>query len=289
VVRGEKVIDILEIEPEVTDSEGAVPAPKIKGKIKFENVKFAYVGDEYVLNDLSCHIPRSRTTVLIGPTGAGKSTIAKLLLRLYEPSDGVIYLDRRDITEYQIQSLRRKITSLTQEVFLFRTSLKDNIAFGKRRATPEEIKRAARLVGADSFIEKFPDGYDTEVGEGGLTLSGGQRQKISFARAALRDSPIMIFDEPATGLDIHAEKIVKEALHALKPGRTLLVITHRLNFLDLADWAVFIRDGKLVEEGDPLELVNNKGEFYNFVASEIDRTGYDEWPGKFLRAETGGS
>jgi ABC-type multidrug transport system fused ATPase/permease subunit len=289
VVRGEKVIDILEIEPEVSDGDGAVPAPKIKGRIKFENVNFAYVKDNYVLRDLSCHIPRSKTTVLIGPTGAGKSTIAKLLLRLYEPSDGVIYLDRRDISEYQIQSLRRKITSLTQEVFLFRTSLKDNIAFGKRRATMEEIERAARLVGADRFIDKFPDGYDTEVGEGGLTLSGGQRQKISFARAALRNSPIMIFDEPATGLDIHAEKIVKEALQALKPGRTLLVITHRLNFLDLADWAVFIRDGGLVEEGKPLELINNKGEFYNFVAQEIDRTGYDEWPDKFLHAGTEGS
>lgn len=289
VVRGEKIVEILEIEPEVMDREGAIPAPKIRGRIKFENVNFAYVGDNYVLRDLSCHIPRTKTTVLIGPTGAGKSTIAKLLLRLYEPSDGVIYLDRRNISDYEIQSLRKRITSLTQEVFLFRTTLKDNIAFGKRHATMEEIKQAARLVGADRFIEKFPDGYETEVGEGGLTLSGGQRQRVSFARAALRNSPMMIFDEPVTGLDIHAEKIVKEALRALKLGRTLLVITHRLNFLDLADWTVFIRDGRLVEEGDPMELLNKKGEFCKFVAREVDRTGYEEWPGRYLHAGTEGS
>jgi ATP-binding cassette subfamily B protein len=284
VVRGEKIIEILEIEPEVKDSEGAVLVPKIKGKIKFENVDFAYTDENYVLKDFSCHIPRTRTTVLIGPTGAGKSTIAKLLLRLYEPSRGAIYLDRGNISEYEIQSLRKKITSLTQEVFLFRTTLKDNIAFSKRHATMEEIRQAARLVGADQFIEKFPDGYETEVGEGGLTLSGGQRQRVSFARAALRNSPIMIFDEPVTGLDIHAEKIVKDALYALKPGRTLLVITHRLNFLELADWSVFIRDGRLVEEGEPLELLSKKGEFYEFVAHEVDRTGYDGWPGRSLPA-----
>ncbi len=278
IVRGEKVMEILEIMPEVTDREEAISARDVVGDIRFDKVDFAYTNDDLVLRELSCTIPPNKTTVLIGPTGAGKSTIAKLLLRLYEPSGGTIYIDGRDISEYRIQSLRKRINSLTQEVFLFRTSLKENIAFGKRHATRDEIEQAARLVGADGFIRKFPDGYDTQIGEGGLTLSGGQRQRISFARAALRNSPIMIFDEPATGLDVHAEKEAREALRALKPGRTLLIITHRLNFLELADWAIFIRDGKLVEEGDPLELLDNKKGFHEFVAHEIDRTGFNKWP-----------
>lgn len=278
IVRGEKVMEILEIEPEVKDREDAVSARNVVGHIRFDKVDFSYTNKDFVLRELCCTIPPNKTTVLIGPTGAGKSTIAKLLLRLYEPSGGTIYIDGKNISDYRIPSLRKRIGSLTQDVFLFRTSLKENIAFGKRRATLQEIENAARLVGADEFIRKFQDGYDTEIGEGGLTLSGGQRQRISFARAALRNSPIMIFDEPATGLDIHAEKEAKEALRALQPERTLLIITHRLNFLELADWAIFIRDGKLVEEGNPLELLDNKKEFYEFVSHEIDRTGFNKWP-----------
>lgn len=286
VVRGEKVMEILEIEPEVKDREGAVWLHKVKGRIRFENVTFAYTGDNYVLRDFSCFIPRSKTTVIIGPTGAGKSTVAKLLLRLYEPQQGIISIDGRDISEFKIQSLRRKITSLTQETFLFQTSLRDNIAFSKREATQQEIEKAARMVGVDQFIKKLPEGFDTIVGGGGLTLSGGQRQRISFARAALRDSPIMIFDEPATGLDIHAEREAKEALKAIKPHRVLIIITHRLNFLELADWTILIRDGKLVEEGKPLELFHRRGDFYHYVGQEITRTGYSRWSGGPVQART---
>lgn len=286
VVRGEKVMEILEIEPEVKDRDDAVWAHKIKGRIRFEKVTFAYAGDNYILRDFSCSVPRSKTTVIIGPTGAGKSTIAKLLLRLYEPQQGIISIDGRDISEFKIQSLRRKITSLTQEAFLFQTSLRDNISFSKREATQQEIEKAAYMVGADQFIKKLPEGYDTIIGGGGLTLSGGQRQRVSFARAALRDSPIMIFDEPATGLDIHAEREAKEALRALKPHRVLIIITHRLNFLELADWAVFIRDGRLVEEGKPMELFHQRGDFYDYVGHEITRTGYSQWPGGHVEART---
>lgn len=287
VVRGEKIMETLEIEPEVKDREGAVSARGIKGEIRFDNVSFSYVNKQLVLKDLSCRIPAKKTTVLIGATGAGKSTIAKLLLRLYENSGGTISIDGREISEYSIQSLRKRITSLTQEVFLFRTTLKENIGFGKRQAGQEEIEQAARLVGADEFIRRFQNGYETEIGEGGLTLSGGQRQRIGFARAALRDSPVMLFDEPATGLDIHAEKVAMEALAALKVNRTLLIITHRLNFLQLADWAIFIRDGRLVDEGEPQVLLGRKGEFHDFVTGEIVRTGYDRWPGKALSPLTG--
>ncbi len=279
IVRGEKIMEILEIEPEVKDREDAKSASGVKGDIIFENVNFSYNSNEHVLKNLSLQIPANKTTVIIGPTGAGKSTVAKLLLRLYDHQDGHIYIDGKNIENYKIKSLRKRITSLTQDVFLFRATIAENIAFGKPRATIDEIAEAARFAGADEFIDRLPDGYDTIVGEGGSTLSGGQRQRISFARATLRNSPVMIFDEPAAGLDIHAEKEAKDALAKLKGNHTLFIITHRLNFLDLADWAVFIRDGETMEEGEPLELLNKKDDFYNFVSVEIERTGYSEWPG----------
>jgi len=281
VVRGEKVMEVLEIEPEVRDHDNALSAREVKGNIKFENIKFAYVNDNYVLNGLNCTIPPMKTTILIGHTGAGKSTVAKLLLRLYEPQEGNIVLDGNNIAEYKIRSLRKRITSLTQETFLFRTTIRENISFGNHRASDEEIEKAVKLVGAEEFINRLPDGYDTMVGEAGLTLSGGQRQRISFARAALKNSPVMIFDEPATGLDIHAEEEAKKALRALKPDHTLIIITHRLNFIELADWAIFISDGKLIEEGPPIDLIGGRGRFYDYVAQEINQTGSINLPDKY--------
>jgi len=274
IVRGEKIMEILEIKPEIEDHEGAVSASQIAGDIQFDNVGFRYVSGHEALKGLNMVIPKGKTTVLIGSTGAGKSTIAKLLLRLYEPQSGTIHIDGRNINEYKIRSLRKRITSLTQDMFLFRTSISENIAFGRSKATREEIEAAARLVGADGFIRNLPEGYETLVGEGGVTLSGGQRQRISFARAALRNSPIMIFDEPATGLDIHSEKGAMEALRAFKPGRTLLIITHRLNFLALADWAVYIEDGTLVEQGNVSDLLERKREFYLYVDHVTDKSSH---------------
>jgi ABC-type multidrug transport system fused ATPase/permease subunit len=286
IVRGEKIMEILEIEPEVKDRENAISASHIKGDISFEKVDFRYVENSPVLVDLNLRMPAKKTTVIIGPTGAGKSTIAKLLLRLYETKSGKVLIDGHDISEYRIKSLRKRVTSLTQDIYLFRGTLAENIAFGKPKATMDEIEAAARTAGADEFIGKFPTGYDTLVGEAGVTLSGGQRQRISFARATLRNSPVMIFDEPATGLDIHAEKEAKNALRAMKENRTLCIITHRLNFLELADWTIFIRDGHLVEQGYPGDLLENKGEFYRFVSHEVSRTGYSEWPQNMIKGET---
>jgi ABC-type multidrug transport system fused ATPase/permease subunit len=276
-VRGEKIMEILDLETEAHDREDAVSAKEVRGEIRFEHVGFSYVDDHPVLDDLSCRIPEGKTTLIVGATGAGKSTIAKLILRLYEPGSGTIHLDGRDITQYRIKSLRKRITPLTQETFLFRATIGENIAFGRRRATQHEVETAATLVGADDFIRRLPEGYETLVGEGGLTLSGGQRQRISFARAALRSSPIMIFDEPATGLDVHAEREAKEVLRTLGTGRTLIMITHRLHFLDQADWVVFIRDGRLVEEGTPDALVTARGEFFEFVNRGQDQAEVDAW------------
>lgn len=266
-IRGEKTMELLELQPEVQDTESGLSAKEIKGDIHLEKVTFSYNGSQNVIKDFSCHIPQSKTTLIIGSTGAGKSTIAKLILRLYKPDKGNIIIDGKEITEYRIRSLRKNISPLAQETFLFRTTISENIAFSRRQVIQDEVENAARMVGADEFIRHLPEGYDTLVGEGGLTLSGGQRQRISFARAALRKSPVMIFDEPATGLDVHAEKETKEVLRNLSLHRTLIVITHRLHFLDLADWVIFIQDGKMIEEGKPEEMLERKGAFFQFIST----------------------
>ncbi len=271
-VCGERILEILEMRPDVVDKPQAISARGIRGEIRFAQVSFAYQPGRRVLSDLSFTLPAGQTTAILGPSGAGKSTVAKLLLRLYEPATGTIFIDGVPIGDYGVKSLRKRITSLSQEAFLFRTSIRDNIAFGNPKASFDEIVAAARKVGADEFIRAFPEGYDTLVGEGGQTLSGGQRQRITFARAALRDSRIMIFDEPATGLDPQAEKVTQEALAALKEGRTLLLITHRLNFLDLAERVLFLEEGQLTETGTPAELLARQGRFYAFYQEWLSQT-----------------
>lgn len=254
VARADKIVELLEMKAEVQDAPEARSAAGIAGDIRFEAVDFSYRTGSPVLRRFDCRIPVGRTTVVLGPTGAGKSTIAKLLLRLYEPTGGRITIDGRDIGSYRIRSLRKRITPLLQDSFLFHMSIAANIAFGREEATPEEIAAAARMANADEFIERLPDGYETLVGEGGATLSGGQRQRLAIARAILRESPVMILDEPTTGLDVAAEGVARDALAALRNRRTLLVITHRLHFVDLADWVVFVKDGSVLDEGTPAEL-----------------------------------
>jgi ABC-type multidrug transport system fused ATPase/permease subunit len=259
-VRADKIIELLEMKPEVTETEEGISASQVSGDFSFRDVSFGYSSGQKVLKGVNCRIPAGQTTMILGATGAGKSTIAKLLLRLYDVNEGEITLDGVPLKEYRVRSIRKRITPLAQETFLFRTSIADNIGFGRRHACREEIEEAGKLAGAHEFIELLEDGYDTVVGEGGLTLSGGQRQRISFARAALRRSPVMIFDEPATGLDVHSEQEAKEVLRQLKRDRTLVIITHRLHFLDLADWVIFIREGRVCEQGKPVDLL--KGDTY---------------------------
>lgn len=277
IVRGEKILEILDMPAEPMEVEGGISAASIRGDIEFRNVSFAYHGRDRVIENVSFRCPAEKTTLLLGETGAGKSTMVKLMMRLYEPNAGSILLDGRDLREYQLTSLRKRITPLAQETFLFRTSIADNIGFGRRSATREEIEAAARFVGADAFIRRLPAGYDTEVGESGLTLSGGQRQWISFARAALRQSPIMVFDEPATGLDVHAEAETRVVLGKLAEGRTMVIITHRLHFLELADWLVFVRNGEIVESGSPADLIAQRGAVYDYVLRTRDHADAMRW------------
>jgi ATP-binding cassette, subfamily B, bacterial len=255
----ERIREVLENETQVRDLPGAKRAPRFKGKIEFDHVKFAYNGNQRVLDDVSLRIEPGQLVALVGPTGAGKTTIVSLLPRFYEISDGQIRIDHTDIRRFKQKSLREQISFVLQESLLFRATVAQNIAYGKPDASHEEIVRAARLANADEFIDHMPDGYETMIGERGMTLSGGQRQRITIARAIIRDSPILILDEPSAGLDAESEKLVFDALGNLMEGKTSIVIAHRLATVRRADVIFVIDDGRVVEQGTHDELIANGG------------------------------
>ena len=225
-VCGERLIAILETEPEIRDLPAARPAPPLRGEIEFHDVTFGYRDDRPVLRDASFRVPAGKTVALVGESGAGKSTIARLLLRFYDPQQGAVRIDGEDIRHYTLASLRSQISIVMQQPHLFALSVRDNIAYGRLDASDAEIERAARLARAHDFIERLPQGYDTVLAEGGASLSAGQRQRIAIARAIVRDAPIVILDEPMTGLDAASEASVQQALERLTEGRSCLLITH---------------------------------------------------------------
>jgi subfamily B ATP-binding cassette protein MsbA len=255
----ERIREVLENEKQVLDLPGAKPAPRFKGKIEFDHVSFSYEANQRVLNDVSLRIAPGQLAALVGPTGAGKTTIASLLPRFYEPTSGEIRIDGTDIRRFQQKSLREEISFVLQETLLFRATVAENIAYGKPNATQEEIVRAAKLANADEFIDRMPDGYDTMIGERGVTLSGGQRQRVTIARAIIRNSPILILDEPSAGLDAASEKLVFDALENLMEGRTSIVIAHRLATVRRADVIFVIDQGRVVEHGTHDELLASGG------------------------------
>jgi ATP-binding cassette subfamily B protein len=255
----ERIREVLENEMQVRDLPGAKPAPRFKGKIEFDHVSFSYDSNQPVLNDLSLKIEPGQLAALVGPTGAGKTTIASLLPRFYEPRSGEIRIDGTDIRRFKQKSLREQISFVLQESLLFRATVAENIAYGKPNATHDEIVRAAKLANADEFIDRMPDGYDTMIGERGVTLSGGQRQRVTIARAIIRDSPILILDEPSTGLDAASEKLVFDALENLMEGKTSIVIAHRLATVRRADVIFVIDRGRVVEQGTHEDLLAGGG------------------------------
>jgi ATP-binding cassette, subfamily B, bacterial len=257
----ERVMQILRTEPEVRDAPDAQPAPHFRGEIEFSGVSFGYDPHSLVLSDINLQVKAGQTVALVGSSGAGKSTLASLIPRLHDPSAGAIKIDGTDIRRYTLASIRDQITVVPQEPMLFGSTILENIAYGCPKPDRKAVRLAARLAHAHEFIEKLPRGYDTEVGERGATLSGGQKQRIAIARAVLRSTPIVILDEPMTGLDVVSENLVLEALRNLLRDKTAIVIAHRLATILNSDMVAVLDNGRILEIGSPKQLFEANGQF----------------------------
>lgn len=257
----EKVSGVLEEQPTVPDPARPVDLWKAAGHVEFRDVVFGYSDERTILPHFSLDIPAGQTIALVGTTGAGKSTLAKLVSRFYDPSRGAVTLDGVDLRELHPKDLRRAIVMVTQEAYLFSGTVADNIALGKPDATFEEIRAAARAVGADAFIERLPDGYDTDVNKRGGRVSAGQRQLISFARAFLADPAVLILDEATASLDIPSERQIQAALQTLLADRTAIIIAHRLSTVSIADRVLVMEHGRIIEDDTPAELIAGTGKF----------------------------
>jgi subfamily B ATP-binding cassette protein MsbA len=259
VVGYERIREVLDTDKEIKDVRGAIRAPRFKGKVEFDHVSFSYDPETPILKDVSLKIEPGQVAALVGPTGAGKTSIISLIPRFYDPTSGIVKIDGTDIRRYKQQSLRQQISFVLQETMLFHSSVWQNIAYGKPEASREEIIAAAELANAAEFIDKLSDGYDTMLGERGMTLSGGQRQRIAIARAVIRNTPILVLDEPTSGLDSSSEKLVFEALDRLMKNKTTIVIAHRLSTIRNADVIFVIDDGRIVESGGHEQLMKRGG------------------------------
>jgi ATP-binding cassette subfamily B protein len=255
----ERIREILDMEGEVRDQPGARRVSRLKGDIEFDHVTFGYDPKCPTIDDVSFKINAGQIAAFVGPTGAGKTTIISLISRFYDPITGSVRIDGLDLRAYQQRSLREHISVVLQETVLFQGTIWQNIAYGKPNATRAEIIKAAELANASEFIEKMPKGYDSHVGERGVSLSGGERQRIAIARAVIRNTPILILDEPSSGLDAESEKLVFEALDRLMKGKTSIVIAHRLSTIRAADVIFVVQDGKLVESGNHEQLAASGG------------------------------
>jgi ATP-binding cassette, subfamily B, bacterial len=236
------------------------PLPAARGEIDFAGVQFGY-RDRTVLHRLDLDIPAAQTVALVGATGAGKTTIARLAARFWDPTDGTVTLDGIDLRDLSEDDLRRAVVSVTQENFLFSGSVADNIRFGRPRASLVEIEAAASAIGAHDFIAALPDGYETDVHQKGARLSAGQRQLVAFARAFLADPAVLILDEATSSLDVPSERLVQRALQTLLADRTAIIIAHRLTTVEIADRVVVVDDGRIVEDGAPRDLIGGTGRY----------------------------
>jgi subfamily B ATP-binding cassette protein MsbA len=267
----ERIREILETESAVRDRRHARAARMFKGGIEFERVSFGYVPDQLVLKDLSFTIEPGQVAAFVGETGGGKTSIVNLIARFYDPISGVVKIDGTDVRSFTMKSLRDQISFVLQDTLLFRAPVWQNIAYGRPEARRAEIERAAEQANADEFIKEMPEGYDTMVGERGVTLSGGQRQRIAIARAMIRDAPILILDEPTAGLDAQTEKAIMEALGRLMKNKTSIVIAHHLETILRADTIFVMKDHELVEHGTHDELLAADG-----VYSALFKVQHDE-------------
>jgi ABC-type multidrug transport system fused ATPase/permease subunit len=257
----DKIFELLDEDPDVADSPDAEELPRVRGEIRFDDVTFSYGGDALALDHVSLDVPPGQTLALVGATGAGKSTLAKLVARFYDPDEGRVLIDGHDLRDVTERSLRSQLGIVPQESFLFSGTIRDNIAFGRPDATEEDVRAAAQAVGAHDFIERLPEGYDTEVGERGGHLSAGQRQLVAFARAAAADPRILILDEATSNVDVRTEAQIERGLRRLLAGRTAIVIAHRLSTIRSAGRIVVLDHGGIAEQGTHEELLEAGGAY----------------------------
>ncbi len=272
-VGAERITEVMSVRSEVTDREGARAVTRLKGNIEFCDVSFEYERGRPVLSHINFSIAPGEKVAFVGATGVGKSTLVSLIPRLYDPTAGEVRIDREDIRNYSVHSLREQISLVLQDSLLFSGTIRDNIAFGHPEASDEEITAAAVTANAEEFIRRLPEGYETPVAERGTTLSGGQKQQIAIARAILRDAPILILDEPTTGLDAAAERTVIDALERAADGRTTLIIAHRLTTLRFADRIIVLDRGRILEEGTHAELLAMNGKYAHLYHLQLATEG----------------
>ncbi len=270
ITGAERIFEILDTEAEITDAKDAVELPKIKGEVTFSHVSFHYDDDPDVLSDVSFTVKPGETIALVGPTGAGKSTIVNLVSRFYDVQKGEVRIDGYDIKKVSVASLREQMGVMTQDNFLFSGTVRDNIRYGKLDATDEEIEAAAKAVNAHDFIMKMENGYDTKIKERGAGLSIGQRQLLAFARTMVSAPRILILDEATSSIDTHTELLVQQGIETLLAGRTSFVVAHRLSTIQKADRIFVVDKGGILESGSPAELMAKKGEYYKLYMAQFD-------------------
>jgi ATP-binding cassette subfamily B protein len=269
VAGGERIFNLLDEQPDLVDKPNAQPMPPIRGKVEFMDVVAGYEDGQPVLKGINFAAEQGQMIAIVGPTGAGKTTLINLIPRFYDVTEGAVKIDGLDVREVQAESLRSQIGIVLQDSFLFSDTVMNNIRYGRLNATDEEVMAAARLAYADSFIERLPEGYQTVLGERGSGLSQGQRQLLSIARAALANPRILILDEATSSVDTRTEKLIQRAFEQLLEGRTSFVIAHRLSTIRNADVVLMIQDGLIVERGTHNDLLAQRGAYYDLYMSQF--------------------